>query len=162
MTTWNAFTEEAHPLAGVARRRMDETGVVYLATLRRNGWPRISPTEPLIMDGDLYLGMMWRSTKALDLHRDPRCVVHTTIKDRMDAGGDVKLYGNAVDVQDQAERDRYCVAIKEKIDWSPTGDFDLFRLDITEAGMTRVEDEVMYIWHWRPGTTPAPPRSRPA
>lgn len=162
MTTWNAFVREAPALAEVAQRRIDDTGVVFVGTLRRDGWPRISPTEPLIMDGDLYLGMMWRSTKALDLRRDPRCVVHTTIRDRLDGGGDVKIYGAAADVHDAGERERYRTALKEKIDWSPDGPFDLFKLDITEAGMTRVENERMVIWHWRPGSPPPPPRSRAA
>ena len=45
-------------------------------------WPRISPVEPLIADGHLYLGMMWRSRKALDLLRDPRCTVHSTVSER--------------------------------------------------------------------------------
>jgi hypothetical protein len=161
MATWNTLTEEAPDIAATAERRIRETGVVLVGTLRRNGWPRISATEPLVVDGDMYLGMMWRSTKALDLLRDPRVVLHTTVRDRNDVGGDVKVYGNALDVPDPAQRERYCVALREHIDWAPDGDFNLFRLDITEAGMTRVEGEDMLFWHWRPGAPQVGPRARP-
>jgi hypothetical protein len=42
--------------------------------------------------------MMWQSRKALDLLRDPRCVVHSTVTDRAGTEGDVKVYGRAVPV----------------------------------------------------------------
>ncbi|HEY7946266.1 MAG TPA: pyridoxamine 5'-phosphate oxidase family protein, partial [Acidimicrobiales bacterium] len=79
MVTWGQFEIAAGPLAAVARERFEGAGLVLVGTLRRRGWPRISPVEPLLLDGRLYLGMMWRSMKALDLERDPRCVVHSVV-----------------------------------------------------------------------------------
>jgi hypothetical protein len=40
-----------------------------LATLRRDGSPRISGTEVEFTDGQVWLGMMPGSLKALDLRR---------------------------------------------------------------------------------------------
>src|SRR6266480_278345 len=95
MTTWAEFANEAPALAGDGAARFDATGLCLVGTLRGDGWPRISPVEPLIAHGELYLGMMPRSTKALDLLRDPRCTVHSTTCDRAGTEGDFKLYGRA-------------------------------------------------------------------
>jgi hypothetical protein len=37
---------------------------VLVATIRGGGTPRLSPVEPFVMDGDLWLSMMWQSRKA--------------------------------------------------------------------------------------------------
>lgn len=54
-----------------------------LATLRRDGSPRISGTEVVFDDeaGEIYLGMMPGSVKALDLRRDPRLALHSPTVD---------------------------------------------------------------------------------
>jgi Pyridoxamine 5'-phosphate oxidase len=73
---------EAPELARQVRERFDATGLCLVATLRSDGWPRISPVEPLILEGRLYLGMIANSTKSRDLARDPRCLVHSTVTDK--------------------------------------------------------------------------------
>jgi hypothetical protein len=151
MVTWGRFESDAGPLADMARARFEDDGLILLGTLRRGGGPRISPVEPLILDGSLYLGMMWRSMKALDLRRDERCVVHSIVTTTTGAEGDVKVYGRAVEITDDAERDRYGAALLAKIGWRPEGDFHLFALDIDEVGYFRVEGTVHRVWHWRPG-----------
>ena len=129
---------------------MAADGIVLVGTLRANGWPRISPVEPLVVDGELYLGMMWRSRKAVDLLADTRCVVHTTVHDRHGTEGDVKVYGRARDVVDPAERDRYGAALQAAIGWRPEGDFHLFALDVTEVGYFKVTDGGHDVRTWRP------------
>src|SRR3954452_4426898 len=98
--TWEEFARAEPELARFGEQRFAKTGLCLLGTLRANGFPRISPVEPLIRDGLLYLGMMWRSRKAVDLLRDPRCVVHNTVADKSGTEGDFKLYGLARDVHD--------------------------------------------------------------
>ena len=61
---WDEFQKEAPELAAFGRERLERSGLVLVGTLRKDGWPRISAVEPLITDGQLYLGMMWRSRKA--------------------------------------------------------------------------------------------------
>ena len=129
---------------------MAEDGLVLVGTLRANGWPRISPVEPLIVEGELYLGMMWRSRKAVDLLADPRCGVHTTVHDRSGAEGDVKLYGRARDVTDPRERARYTAALEAAIGWRPEGEFHLFALDLTEVGYFAAIDGGHDVRTWRP------------
>ena len=121
MTTWGEFAAEAPELAGEGRRRFDASGLILLGTVRRDGHPRLSPVEPIITDGQLYLGMIHRSTKALDLHREPRCVVHNTITGRDGQDGEFKVYGHGRPIEDADERERYCVASSRPSRGGPRG-----------------------------------------
>lgn len=60
--SWRDFENNDPEFAGLVRERLD--GVVMLGTIRKTGWPRITPIEILFKGGELYLGMMWRSVKA--------------------------------------------------------------------------------------------------
>jgi hypothetical protein len=148
MATWGEFRAADPVFAARCEERVDGVGLVLVGTLRRNGWPRISPVEPLITAGSLYLGMMWQSKKALDLLADPRCVVHSTVTDKGGTEGDVKIYGRAIDIVDPDERDRYGVALHDRIGWRPEGDFHLFAVDIDEVGYFRVVDDGPEVRHW--------------
>lgn len=161
MTSWSGFETEAGPLAAVARSRFEDAGLILLGTLRRDGGPRISPVEPLLLDGRLYLGMMWRSMKALDLRRDPRCVVHSVVTSTDGTEGDVKVYGRATETFDPEEIDRYGAAVFARIGWRPTGDFHLFVVDIFEVGYFRAEGGAHRVWHWRPGEVLGELETRP-
>jgi Pyridoxamine 5'-phosphate oxidase len=147
--------QEAPELAAKARERFGATGLSLVATLRSDGWPRISPVEPLLLDGQLYLGMMLRSAKSLDLGRDPRCLVHSTVADKEATEGEVKLYAVARRVTDGDEIERYCVALEEAIGWRPKGpdDFDLWVADLVSAvhQYFTPEESSHTAAIWRPG-----------
>jgi hypothetical protein len=141
MSNWAEFRDADPELAGLAKERFDLDGLVAVGSIRHNGWPRISPVEPLIFADELYLGMMWESRKANDLLRDPRCVVHSTVHDKSGTAGDIKIYGRAVEVVHPEECRRYCEALQERIGWHPEGDFHLFAVDITEVGYFAVVED---------------------
>ena len=101
MTSWGDFEAADPELAALGRALFLETQLTLVGSLRKDGWPRISPVEPLFFAGELYLGMMWQSRKALDLRRDPRCTVMNTVHDRMIPDGEFKLFGRAVEVTDR-------------------------------------------------------------
>lgn len=138
---WEEFRSAAGELATQGERLFDETGLCLVATLRKDGSPRISPVEPYIVDGQLLLGMMWRSRKALDLLSDARLAVHSAQCDREATGGDFKLYGRAFDVGDDAMRTAYGDATEARIDWRPTGPFHLFAVDIDSAAYITFGDK---------------------
>jgi hypothetical protein len=114
--------------------RLGATGIVLLGTLRPDGWPRISPCEAYVVDGDLMLGMMWRSKKALDLLRDPRITVATPQVEREPVHGDLKLYGSVVDVPEPDRRRQYGDTVHAAIKWRPSEPYHLFALDVERAG----------------------------
>ena len=138
---WEEFAAAAPELAALGEARFRARELCLVGTLRKSGHPRISPVEPDFVDGDLMLGMMWRSPKALDLLRDPRVVVHSVVSERSGTEGDFKLYGRAVDVPEPERRAAYASTIRARIDWEPEEPFHLFAVDIESAGFVVFGDE---------------------
>jgi len=147
---WDEFAKAAPELAQLGFERIERSGMVLLGTLRPNGFPRISPCEVIFCDGEAMLGMMWRSPKALDLLRDPRCVLHSTVSKTDGTEGDFKLYGRGVDVHDPGPRKRYCEALFAKTGWQPTEpEFHLFVIDVESAGFTLFGGGKKLVKAWR-------------
>jgi Pyridoxamine 5'-phosphate oxidase len=156
MATWQEFCEEAPELAEPAGARFEASGLVLVATLRRDGWPRISPVEPILMEGRIYLGMMPNSMKSVDLRRDPRVLVHSVVTDKDGKDGEAKLYGTATEITDADERERYCQALFAKIGWRPELDaLDLWTVDIGHAAWQIFgEGGRQHASTWTPGSAP--------
>ena len=111
-----------HPqrrLASVGRERLISPGVVLVVSVRRDGTARLSPVEPLMMEGELWLSMMWQSAKARDLLRDPRILVHNVITSRDGAEGEFKVRGTARAVTDPGVQRRYAGAVSDSLGWTP-------------------------------------------
>ena len=148
--TWEQFSEKDGELAAIGEWQFGRTGLALVGTLRRDGWPRISPVEPFIVNGQLYLGMMWRSRKALDLLRDPRCVVHSTVSDRLGSEGEFKVYGRAVEVSDLDERKRFADVVFAAIGYRPEEPaFHCFAIAVESVAYTKLEDDRLVHRVWR-------------
>jgi hypothetical protein len=131
---WSEITEGQPGLAVLARQRLIEPGVLLVGTIRRDGTPRLSPVEPFVLDGDLWLSMMWQSMKARDLLRDPRILVHSVITSRDGVAGEVKLRGAARDEPDLEMHHRYAAGVAASLGWDPVpGRFHLFAVDIEQV-----------------------------
>ncbi len=92
MAGWATFEAEAPELAAVAGRlwpgitalnhgEAPPTGapcfaISYLASVRRDGGPRLHPFCPILAAGRLFAAIPPSSPKGWDLRRDPRCVIH--------------------------------------------------------------------------------------
>jgi hypothetical protein len=147
---WDGFERACPEIATLARERLVEDELVLIGTIRADGSPRISPNEVDLAAGRLFVSMMWRSRKALDLLRDPRAVVHSVPSDRMNPGGDVKLYGRVVDERDPAVRRAFRDEIERRIDWAPDEpDYHCFSFDVQAAGYT-VFGEGSHALAWDP------------
>jgi hypothetical protein len=148
---WRDFATAVPDLATLGEERLRGRELCLVGTLRRNGYPRISPVEPEFVEDDLMLGMMWRSPKALDLLRDPRLVVHSVVSDRNGTEGDFKLYGRAVAVEEPERRADYRATIKARIDWEPDEpNYHLFAVEVEAAGFVVFGDD-RYGLAWNPG-----------
>ena len=141
MATWAEF-EAAEPAFA---RRVGERFAIRkhktMATLRKDGSPRISGTEVEFEGGEVYLGVMPGSVMGKDLRRDPRLAIHSPTDDAPpgdDAGwaGEAKLAGRAVEVP---------------FDNSPVQGALRFRIDITEVVLTHLNEAgdrlVVESWH---------------
>jgi hypothetical protein len=147
---WDEFAEACPELSLLGEERLRTKELCLVGTLRKNGWPRISPVEPEFVDGELMLGMMWRSPKALDLFRDPRLVVHSVVSNRSGEEGDFKLYGHGVAIEDPERRSAYRASIKARIDWEPPEpNFHVFAVDIESSGFVTF-GESRYGLAWSP------------
>ncbi|MCU1393998.1 MAG: hypothetical protein JWM34_2426 [Ilumatobacteraceae bacterium] len=143
--SWSDFEQAAPELAAAAKQRFLEHKHHVLATLRRDGSPRISANEVQFHGGNIVMGMMLDSVKALDLLRDGRCAIHANPGD--DPGpGDVKLSGIAAAVTDPDELAAYAEEVE------PPPPFHLFRLDLLEVVHTKVhpDNDRLVITHWTP------------
>jgi len=152
--SWQELTRDAPRIAAIFTRRHAATGsLCMLATLRSDGFPRISPMEPRFFEGRLWLIGMPDTTKFRDLQRDPRFCLHTATVDTQVSDGDAKLFGIVDDVHDTALHQRFAVALFEETGLDLRGqDFDHFyAADLTGASAVEVGEGHLDITVWKPG-----------
>ena len=146
--TWREFEAAAPELARLAAARLDGR-LALLGTLRRDGSPRISPVEPVLAGGRLLFGVMVRSAKARDLARDARCALHSAVSDPEGSEGELKLYGRAEEVADDAVR-----ASRPEAWWAshPPAVARVLALHVLEAAFVswHVERGEMAVQRWSP------------
>jgi hypothetical protein len=141
MASWNEFASAEPDFSRRVGEIFETQKHMTLATLRRDGSPRISGTEAHIVDGEVVLGMMPGSLKARDLIRDPRLALHSPTVDPPEDDptgwmGDAKIAGIAV----------------ERLSRDPDDESHTFVLDITEVVLTKVgtPPDHLLIESWRP------------
>jgi len=150
VTTWAGFEEEAPELAAAVHARLTATLHSILGTLRADGAPRLTGLEVHFGEGELWLAMMPDSRKADDLRRDGRFALHSA-PDVALVDGDAKVGGHAELVTDEATIGRFVARLPMEL---PASGMALFRADLTEASLARVEGEFMVIDVWHPGAAP--------
>jgi hypothetical protein len=140
VATWADVFAAEPAFAERVRRAFDVGRHKTVATLRRDGSPRISGIEVEFVEGDVWFGTMTDSMKTRDLRRDPRVAIHSPTVDapRDDPSawpGEAKLAGRAVEVLD---------------DNAATTSGRL-RIDLTEVVLTRIGDPADHLviesWH---------------
>jgi Pyridoxamine 5'-phosphate oxidase len=146
MPSWSDFATEAPELAEKVHARLDAHKHKTIATLRRDGSPRISGTETQLADGELWIGSMWQALKARDLQRDPRYALHSGSDEPSEWKGDAKLAGIAEEITDPA-------LVEKHNGEAASGPSHLFRLDVSEVSLVGLNDarNAIVIEVWRPG-----------
>lgn len=148
--SWRRFEGSDPDLAGRVRRRFDVgSGLAVLATLRSDGWPRVSALEPPVFGrGEMWLGMMEGSRKAADLVRDGRLALHAPALDREVREGDAKLSGVAIDAS--ARFDEYVGAAADAGTPLPPGPFPVFVVALTMVSFLIPVGDRLRIDVWTP------------
>ncbi|WP_124267751.1 pyridoxamine 5'-phosphate oxidase family protein [Streptomyces sp. ADI96-02] len=143
--SWDGFAAAEPDFADTARRRFRLYRHHVLATLRKDGSPRVTGLEADFRFGELLLGMMPNSRKYLDLLADPRFALQANPgPDAEMNDGDVRVSGRAVEITDPAFLARYVE------DATPPEPFHLFRAELTEVVRTALDGEALVIQSWRP------------
>jgi hypothetical protein len=140
MATWQNFVDAAPEFAARVERLFTARRHHTMATLRKDGAPRISGTEVDFDDGQLVLGMMAGTRRADDLRRDPRLALHSQGVDPPEGdpgawSGEAKLSGRAVELPARPEQAS-----------------DRFRVDLADVVLTRVGTPAdhLVIERWSP------------
>ncbi|KMS79674.1 pyridoxamine 5'-phosphate oxidase [Streptomyces leeuwenhoekii] len=144
---WETFVTAEPALAATVEARFGAYTHHVLATLRKDGSPRTTGLEVRFLHGELWLGMMPNSLKALDLRRDPRFALQANPGEGTGmGGGDVRISGRAIEVDDPATKAAYTKEVE------PPQPFHLFRTELTEVTRTCVEDDTyLVVQVWKPG-----------
>ena len=140
MASWQDFLSSAPEFAGRVEALFTARKHHTMATVRKDGSPRISGTEVEFDDGQLCLGMMADTRRADDLRRDPRVAIHSQGVDPPEGdpgawSGEAKLSGRAVELAGGAERVS-----------------DRFRIDVADVVLTSVGTPAnhLVIEKWSP------------
>lgn len=158
MAGWEDVVEEAPDFARSVAGRLERRRHKTLATLRKDGSPRVNGIETMLVDGDVYVGSMADSRKAADLRRDPRFALHCAAADPPEDDpsawdGDVSLSGRAIEITDCDEICRVMEAAGHAVEEDQLGGSHLYRLDLDEVVSVRVHESLEYleIESWREG-----------
>jgi hypothetical protein len=142
MASWQEIERDAPEFAARVQAQFEAGTNKTLASIRRDGSPRISASEAKFEDGEITFGMMGGSMKLLDVRRDPRIALHSpTLEPPADDPGswpgDAKLAGVAVEVLPPAD--------------TPFEGAGFFRIDIREVALTYLGEPadhlVIETWH---------------
>jgi hypothetical protein len=138
--SWGDFRRARPDLADAGRGLLYQFGVglAFLATVRKDGGPRVHPVCPLIVE-DRLLAFLVPSPKAYDLHRDRRYALHAfppaTDEDAFYVTGEACVAG------DRSLRRSAAVVFFEERGWSepPPGfdDQELFEFRVASCLLTR-------------------------
>ncbi len=143
MATWGEFKKARPEMAerGAQLLKQHGVGLAFLATLRRDGGPRLHPVCPALAGDGLYVFIMDITWKYRDLLRDARYALHA-----FPAKEDEEFYvaGRAEPVDDPAVR----AAVVATHHYPPREEERLFEL--------RVERALHTTWtNWaKPGMSP--------
>lgn len=108
MASWAEFSRDAPQMARVGLvllRKLPGTQqrpeVAYLATVRRDGGPRVHPVCPVIAGEHLYVSIGGQSAKLRDLRGDGRYMIHALVSESDD---EFSVRGRAFKANDAATR----------------------------------------------------------
>jgi hypothetical protein len=120
VTSWAEFETAEPGFASRVRVLMGSRKHLTMATLRRDGSPRISGTEVEFADGQLRIGSMPDAVKSLDLQRDPHIAIHGPTDDPPKGNpsgwkGEAKIAGTAIEVESGSAAHRFLIDIQEAV-----------------------------------------------
>ncbi len=141
--TWKILEEQQPELAAFGVERLHRR-VAYLATVRKDGSPRVHPITPIIGQGHFFVFMEPTSPKGHDLQRDGRYAIHCAVSDNSGASGEFNITGHA-HLIDNAELRALAARLSS---YEPADRYILFEFDIESAASTIYPEDqpVRRLW----------------
>ncbi|MCQ3804102.1 MAG: pyridoxamine 5'-phosphate oxidase family protein [Acidimicrobiia bacterium] len=145
--TWADFASSEPEFASSVRDRFESHRHGVIATLRRDGAPRLSGIETPIRDGRLWLSMETASRMAQDLRRDPRFSIHSAPDHEDLSQGDARVEGRVAPALDS----EYALFVRgHRFPIEDTSAMALFTTHITRVVLVRVEKPSLLVVSWTP------------
>ena len=142
--SWNVLELQAPDIAEFSRTRLHNQ-VAYLATVRKDGSPRVHPFTPIIGEGHFFVFMEPTSPKGFDLRHDDRFAIHCSVTDNSGASGEVSMTGKARFIEDPELR---ALAIKI-CPYEPAERYILFEFDPETVMVTEYPGGAAVRRHWK-------------
>jgi general stress protein 26 len=101
-----------------AREQLEKASIYWLATVRPDGRPHVTPLLAIWLDGALYFCTGAGERKAKNLAHNPQCVITTGCN--VLEGVDLVVEGEAMQVSDEATLQRLADRYASKYDWHYT------------------------------------------
>jgi hypothetical protein len=120
LASWAEFETASPEFAARVRTLLASRKHLTMATLRRDGSPRVSGTEIEFAGGQLRIGSMPGAVKAVDLRRDPRVAIHGPTSDPPEGNptawrGEAKIAGTATEVESGSSAHQFLIDIQEAV-----------------------------------------------
>jgi uncharacterized pyridoxamine 5'-phosphate oxidase family protein len=144
MMSWKIFEEQQPDLAAFGKVRLHNK-VAYLATIRKDGSPRVHPFTPIIGEGHFFVFMEPTSPKGHDLHRDEHFAIHCSVSDTSGESGEFFVAGKAKFIEDPELRS---LAIKIA-PYHPAERYILFEFEPESVVMTEYKAGEAVRQHWK-------------
>ena len=129
--SWKYLEEQQPELAAFGMERLNGR-VAYLATVRKDGSPRLHPMTPIIGQGHLFVFMEPTSPKGHDLRRNGRYAIHCSMSDTSGTSGEFVVTGRAHLINDPELRP-LAVSLAPYV---PAERYILFEFDVESAALT--------------------------
>ncbi|NJN94211.1 MAG: pyridoxamine 5'-phosphate oxidase [Anaerolineales bacterium] len=142
--SWQALEDQSPELAAFGAARLHGQ-VAYLATVRKDGSPRVHPMTPIIGQGHLFVFMEPTSPKGHDLRRDGRYALHCGVSDTSGASGEFSLRGQA-QLIDAPEIRALAIQLAP---YSPAERYILFEFSLESAASTVYEGDRIIRQCWQ-------------
>lgn len=141
--SWKILEEQDPELAAFGRERLNGK-VAYLATIRKDGSPRVHPMTPIIGEGHFFVFMEPTSPKGHDLQRDGRYAIHCSVSDTSGESGEFIITGQAHLAEDSELRAQ---AIR-LASYTPAERYILFEFEMHSVRSTIYPDggPVRQVW----------------
>jgi hypothetical protein len=142
--SWKILEEQHPELATFGAERLNGN-VAYLATIRKDGSPRVHPMTPIIGQGHLFVFMEPTSPKGHDIRRDGRYAIHCSMSDASGVSGEFSISGRAHLVNNSELR----ALAASLANYTIVERYILFEFDIVSAASTIYPEDKPLRRFWK-------------
>jgi hypothetical protein len=148
LLSWSEFASAQPDMAEFGQKRL-ELNVMYIATIRPDGYPRVHPFTPFIGSGRLFAFMEPTSPKAKDLLRNRKYSMHSLVTDMNGTNGEFQIGGDSTQMLDSLSRKAAIDSCPYKSLSPPKERHILFEFKINRCFTNYYANGIANVKHWK-------------